>query len=423
MKLVRTFGRGAKAAAALIGALEQRGAVNTAKVEPVVRKILADVRKGGDAALVKYAVKFDGFAVAGKTGAGLLVSADEMRAAWEGTAPELQAAMMVARRNILAFAEAQLAKEWTISPVDGVKTGQIVRPLGSVGCYVPGGRYPLPSTLLMTVTPAQVAGVERIVVCSPKPAKETMAAAWLAGVTEFYRVGGAQAIAAMAYGTGTIGRVDKIVGPGNLFVTAAKTIVSSECGIDMPAGPTEIVVTSETGDAIGIAADLVAQAEHDPEALAILITANEALAQAVVAEVKVQAKNYVLAKQSLAAQGCVFVTATVQEAQELTNRLAPEHLTVDAAADLKWVRNAGSVFVGRYAPQSMGDYVSGPNHVLPTGRVGRVRGGLSVMDFVKVITVQEYTRKGLAKMGPHAIALAEAEGLKGHAESVRVKMR
>jgi len=167
----------------------------------------------------------------------------------------------------------------------------------------------------------------------------------------------------------------------------------------------------------------VAQAEHDPEALAILITANEALAQAVVAEVKVQAKNYVLAKQSLAAQGCVFVTATVQEAQELTNRLAPEHLTVDAAADLKWVRNAGSVFVGRYAPQSMGDYISGPNHVLPTGRVGRVRGGLSVMDFVKVITVQEYTRKGLAKMGPHAIALAEAEGLKGHAESVRVKMR
>lgn len=433
MKLVRTFGRGAKAAAALIEALEQRGAVNTAKVEPVVRKILADVRKGGDAALVKYAVKFDGLAVGGLGAAGeaasrLLVSAEEMRAAWEGTAPELQAAMMVARGNILAFAEAQLAKEWTISPVDGVKTGQIVRPLGSVGCYVPGGRYPLPSTLLMTVTPAQVAGVERIVVCSPNPAKETMAAAWLAGVTEFYRVGGAQAIAAMAYGTGSIGRVDKIVGPGNLFVTAAKTIVSSECGIDMPAGPTEIVVTSEAGDAVGIAADLVAQAEHDPEALAILITSNEALALAVVAEVKVQArglkaKGIAIAEQSLAAQGCVFVTATVREAQELTNRLAPEHLTVDAATDLKWIRSAGSVFVGRYAPQSMGDYVSGPNHVLPTGRVGRVRGGLSVMDFVKVITVQEYTRKGLAKMGPHAIALAEAEGLKGHAESVRVKMR
>src|SRR6202020_1030564 len=167
--------------------------------------------------------------------------------------------------NILAFAEAQLPKEWTFEPADGVKTGQIVRPLGSVGCYVPGGRYPLPSTLLMTVTPAQVAGVERIVVCSPKPAKETLAAAWLAGVTEFYRVGGAQAIAAMSYGTATVGRVNKIVGPGNLFVTAAKTMVSSICGIDMQAGPTEIVVTSEMAEAGGIAADLIAQAEHDPE--------------------------------------------------------------------------------------------------------------------------------------------------------------
>ncbi|MEO6981990.1 MAG: histidinol dehydrogenase [Edaphobacter sp.] len=419
MKLVRTFGRSKAAAAALVETLEQRGAANTAKVEPVVRGILAAVRKSGDAALRKYAAKFDGLT----KGQALLVSREEMRAAWEATAPELQAAMMVARGNILAFAEAQLPKEWTIAPAEGVKTGQIVRPLGSVGCYVPGGRYPLPSTLLMTVTPAQVAGVERIVVCSPKPARETMAAAWLAGVTEFYRVGGAQAIAAMAFGTETIGRVDKIVGPGNLFVTAAKTIVSTECGIDMPAGPTEIVVTSEAGDAAGIATDLVAQAEHDPEALAVLITSNEALAREVDAEVKTQAKHNAIAKRSLAAQGSIFVTATVAEARALTNRLAPEHLTVDAAADLKWVRNAGSVFVGEYSPQSMGDYVSGPNHVLPTGRVGRVRGGLSVADFVKVITVQEYTRKGLRKMGPHAIALAEAEGLVGHAESVRVRMR
>jgi histidinol dehydrogenase len=250
-----------------------------------------------------------------------------------------------------------------------------------------------------------------------------MAAAWMAGVTEFYRVGGAQAIAAMAYGTATIGRVDKIVGPGNLFVTAAKMMVSSECGIDMPAGPTEIVVASETGSAAGIAADLVAQAEHDPEALAVLITSNEALAKDVAATVKVQAQGNAIARQALAAHGCIFVTATVREAQELTNRLAPEHLTVDAAKDLKWVRNAGSVFVGEFTPQSMGDYVSGPNHVLPTGRVGRVRGGLSVMDFVKLITVQQYTRKGLRQMGPHAITMANAEGLSGHAESVRVRMR
>jgi histidinol dehydrogenase len=419
MKLIKTFGRNKAGAEALIQMLERRGAVSTARVEPVVRRILADVRRSGDRALRKYAAQFDELAKE----QALLVSREEMQAAWENTAPELQAAMMMARGNILAFAEAQLPQEWTIFPAAGVKTGQIVRPLGSVGCYVPGGRYPLPSTLLMTVTPAQVAGVERIVVCSPKPAKETMAAAWLAGVTEFYRVGGAQAIAAMAYGTETMVRVEKIVGPGNLYVTAAKVIVSGECGIDMPAGPTEIVVTSENGCPEGIAADLVAQAEHDPEALAVLITSKAELAKEVAAEVKAQAKNNVIAKQSLAAQGCIFVTDTVREAQKLTNRLAPEHLTVDTGADLKWVRNAGSVFVGEYAPQSMGDYVSGPNHVLPTGRVGRVRGGLSVTDFVKVITVQEYTRKGLRQIGPHAIALAEAEGLMGHAESVRVRMR
>lgn len=419
MKLLKTFGRGKATADALIETLEQRGSVSTTRVEPVVRRILADVRRGGDAALIRYATKFDGLT----KGQKLLVSREEMRAAWEATTPKLQAAMMVARGNILAFAEAQLPKEWMISPVTGVKTGQIVRPISSVGCYVPGGRYPLPSTLLMTVTPAQVAGVERIVVCSPKPAMETMAAAWLAGVTEFYRVGGAQAIAAMSYGTATVGRVDKIVGPGNLFVTAAKLLVSSECGIDMPAGPTEIVVTSKNGSADGIAADLVAQAEHDPEALAVLITSNEALAREVAGEVKRRARGNAIAKRSLAAQGCIFVTSTVREAEELTNRLAPEHLTVDAEADLKWVRNAGSVFVGDYSPQSMGDYVSGPNHVLPTGRVGRIRGGLSVMDFVKVITVQEYSHRGLAQMGPHAIALAEAEGLTAHADSVRTRMR
>jgi histidinol dehydrogenase len=423
MKLVRTFGRGKAAAQALIEALERRGSLNTSKVEKTVTTIVTDVRKRRDAGLRKYAAKFDAL----KPAVALLVSREEMKAAWEATAPELQTAMKVAQANIREFAERQKPSEWTLVVAAGVTAGQIVRPLESVGCYVPGGRYPLPSTLLMTVTPAQVAGVERIVVCSPKPARETLAAAWIAGVgaraPEFYRVGGAQAIAAMAYGTETIAPVHKIVGPGNLFVTAAKVMVSRDCGIDMPAGPTEVVVTSETGDAAGVAADLVAQAEHDPEALAVLITSNAALAEAVKAEVKARAKSNVIAKQSLAAQGCIFVTKSVAEARDLTNRLAPEHLTVDAAADLKWVKNAGSVFVGAYSPQSMGDYVSGPNHVLPTGRNGRVRGGLSVLDFVKVITVQEYTRKGLRAMGPHAIALAEAEGLIGHAQSVRVKMR
>jgi histidinol dehydrogenase len=422
MKVVRTFGRSAKTAEELIESLEQRGAVSTASVEPVVRKILAAVAKRGERAVIEYATKLDGLA----KNQPLLVSCEEMREAWESTAPKLQAAMQAAQANIRAFAEAQKASEWTISN-DGVKTGQIVRPLASVGCYVPGGRYPLPSTLLMTVTPAQVAGVARIVVCSPKPARETLAAAWLAGVTEFYRIGGAQAIAALAYGTiqngGSIAPVDKIVGPGNLFVTAAKMLVSHHCGIDMPAGPTEIVVTSETGKPADIAADLIAQAEHDPETLAVMITTNAELAAATATEVKLQVKKNPLAKQSIAARGCIFVTKTVAEARNLTNRLAPEHLTVDAPEDLKWVRNAGSVFVGPYSPQAMGDYVSGPNHVLPTGRVGRIRGGLSVMDFIKVITVQQYTRKGLNQLGPHAAALADAEGLAGHAASVRLRMQ
>ena len=419
MKLVKTFGRGRRQADAIIAALEQRGALNTSKVEKNVREIVRAVRSKGDRALLKYAEKFDGL----KQGAPLRVSADEMRAAWDATAPALREAMQLAQANIRAFAEAQKPVEWTRSAGDGVQVGQIVRPLESVGCYVPGGRYPLPSTLLMTVTPAQVAGVERIVVCSPKPARETLAAAHLAGVTEFYRVGGAQAIAALAYGTATIARVHKIVGPGNLFVTAAKIMVSSECGIDMPAGPTEIVVSTETGSPAGIAADLVAQAEHDPEALPIMITSNPKLADKVAAEVKRQAKSNEIAKQSIKAQGVIFVTETIAEVRDLTNRLAPEHLTVDTAADLDWVKNAGSVFVGDYSPQSMGDYISGPNHVLPTGRVGRVRGGLSVTDFLKVITVQEYTRDALRSVGPHVVALAEAEGLKGHAENVRVKMR
>jgi len=423
MKIVRTYGRGVKAAELLIQGLETRGAVSTAKVEPVVRAILAAVKKRGEKAVIEYTRKLDGLA----RGQQLRVTEDEMREAWLATDPKLKAAMKVAQANIRAFAQAQKAKEWTISPAEGVKTGQIVRALSSVACYVPGGRYPLPSTLLMTVTPAQVAGVERIVVCSPKPARETLAAAHLAGVTELYRIGGAQAIAAMAYGTeatgGTIARVDKIVGPGNLYVTAAKLLVATECGIDMPAGPTEIVVTSETGKPNDIAADLIAQAEHDPEALPLLVTSNPELATAVATEVKLQAKTNAIAKQSIAANGCIFVTADIAEAQNLTNRIAPEHLTVDTMADLKWVRNAGSVFVGAYSPQSMGDYVSGPNHVLPTGRVGRIRGGLSVMDFIKVITVQQYSRKGLGLLGPHAAALGDAEGLTAHAESVRARMR
>jgi histidinol dehydrogenase len=419
MKILKTFGDSASSTEAAIRQLEQRGAVNTAKVDAVVQEILGAVRDRGDTAVRDFAAKFDGLT----DDQPLLVSHEEMRTAWDSISEELKAAMRVAQANIRSFAEKQLPHAWSFRPTEGMEVGQIVRPLGSVGCYVPGGRYPLPSTLLMTTTPAQVAGVQRVVVCSPKPARETMAAAYLADVTEFYRIGGAQAIAALAFGTPTIAPVDKIVGPGNLYVTAAKIGVSQHTGIDMPAGPTEIVVTSEGGDATGIAADLVAQAEHDPEALAVFITSNVDLAEEVVLEVKRQSQANTVAQQSLAAQGFAFVTKTVEDARDLTNRLAPEHLTVDASSDLRWVKNAGSVFIGHHTPQSMGDYISGPNHVLPTGRNGRVRGGLSVLDFVKIITIQQYTLDALREVGPHTIALAEAEGLTGHAESVRVRMR
>jgi histidinol dehydrogenase len=274
----------------------------------------------------------------------------------------------------------------------------------------------------MTAIPAQVSGVARVVVVSPKPAPETLAAAHLLGVTEFYRLGGAHAIAALAYGTVTLPRVDKIVGPGNLFVTAAKRLVAFDCAIDMLAGPTEIVITSEQGSPAEIAADLVAQAEHDPEALAILITTRANLAREVVTEARLRSRNNPIARQALERNGLALIAASLEEARSITNRLAPEHLTVDAPSDLDWVQNAGSVFIGRWSAQPMGDYISGPNHTLPTGGMARVRGGLSVNDFVKLITVQQYSAQALRSLGSKAALLAEAEGLSGHAEAIRTRL-
>jgi histidinol dehydrogenase len=274
----------------------------------------------------------------------------------------------------------------------------------------------------MTTIPAQVAGVQRIVVVSPKPAPETLAAAHMLGITEFYRLGGAHAIAALAYGTPSVPSVAKIVGPGNLFVTAAKRLVAFDCSIDMLAGPTEIVVTSELGSPADIASDLVAQAEHDPEALAIFITTRTDLAKEVIAEAARRSRDNPVAREALDRNGLVIIASTVDEAHQITNRLAPEHLTVDAASDLVWVQNAGSVFVGRWSAQPMGDYISGPNHTLPTGGMARVRGGLSVNDFVKLITVQQYTAKGIRFLGKPAALLAEAEGLIGHAEAIRTRL-
>jgi histidinol dehydrogenase len=419
MKTIRTKGRGAQQTAEILAALEQRGGAALDAVLPAVKRIVADVRKRGDRALLRYAAEFDGLTDA----ANLRIMPDEMAAAWEAITPAMREALTIAADQIRAFAVSQLPASWSESPVPGLTTGQLVRPLGAVGCYVPSGRHPLPSTLLMTVIPAQVAGVGRIAVVSPKPAPETLAAAHLLGITEFYRLGGAHAVAALAYGTATLPRVDKIVGPGNLYVTAAKRLVAFDCAIDMLAGPTEIVVTSESGNSADIASDLVAQAEHDPEALAIFITTRTDLAKEVVADAEFRSRLNPIARQALNRNGLVIIASSPDEAHSITNRLAPEHLTVDAASDLNWVQNSGSVFVGRWSAQPMGDYISGPNHTLPTGGMARVRGGLSVNDFVKLITVQQYNAQAMRALGPHAALLAEAEGLTGHAEAIRTRLK
>jgi histidinol dehydrogenase len=419
MKLIRTKGRGAQQSAELITALEQRGGAALDDVLPTVQRIVKDVRKKGDRALLRYAAEFDG--LAGMD--ALRVTTDEMAAAWKAISPAMQHALTTAADQIRTFAVAQLPASWSDESIPGLMTGQLVRPIGAVGCYVPSGRHPLPSTLLMTAIPAQVAGVPRIVAVSPKPALETLAAAHLLGITEFYRLGGAQSIAALAYGTAAIPSVDKIVGPGNLYVTAAKRLVAFDCAIDMIAGPTEIVVASERGNVADIASDLVAQAEHDPGALAIFVTTSADLAKAVIAEVKLRSANNAIARAALDRNGIVILASSVEEARSITNRLAAEHLTVDAASDLDWVQNAGSVFIGRWSAQPMGDYISGPNHTLPTGGMARVRGGLSVNDFVKLITVQQYSAQAMRVLGPPAALLAEAEGLVGHAEAIRVRLK
>jgi histidinol dehydrogenase len=298
--------------------------------------------------------------------------------------------------------------------------GQVVRPLDSVGCYVPGGSHPLVSTLLMTVIPAQTAGVPNIRVASPNPRPEVLAAAHRLGVAEVYRVGGAHAIAAMAYGTESIPRVDKIVGPGNQFVTVAKKLVAFDCSIDFLAGPTEVIILSNRGHSAFIAADLVAQAEHDPASVPVFITSSKRLAKEVRTKLTEMIANNQTAAESAQRNGAILLAESQRTAIEWANRIAPEHITVEREV-LPLVQNAGSIFVGDYSAQAAGDYASGPNHVLPTAGVARYRGGLTVMDFTKIITVQNVSQKGLRTIGKTVIDLAETEGLIAHADSIRIR--
>ena len=399
-----------------VRALEQRGAADLAVVEPAVRRIVNDVRRNGDRAVRRYAARWENL---GKDET-LPVPEADLQQAWERTPVELRDAITQAAANIRRYCDWQKPEEWQRDIHPGVHVGQLIRPLESVGCYVPGGRYPLPSTLLMTVIAAQVAGVRQIRVASPRPAEITLAAAGFLGVHDFYRVGGAHAIAALAYGTETISRVHKIVGPGNKYVTAAKKLVAFDCAIEFLAGPTEAVFISDNGDPEYLAADLVAQAEHDPDALCVLITPSRELAKKVQKEVRTRTRANPIARQSLSRRGAILLVASFVEAIETSNRIAPEHLTLPAAL-APAVRNAGSVFLDEFSPQAAGDYVSGPNHVLPTGGMARVRGGLSVLDFVRVIACQRISNEGIRRIGPAGVVLAEAEGLHGHAESLRVR--
>jgi histidinol dehydrogenase len=385
-------------------------------VQRRVARIVDRVRREGDRALLAYARALDGLDGSIEIGRGEL----QQRASQVDSS--VRQAIALAARHIRRVAEKQRPRAWTISPASGVSIEQRVLPLDRVGCYVPGGRYPLPSSLLMTAIPARVAGVAEVIAVCPKPDATVMYAALEAGVDRMFRVGGAHAIAALAYGTRALPRVDRIVGPGNAYVAAAKALVSTDCAIDFFAGPSEIAVLSTTGRPAWIAADLIAQAEHDPEARAILITPNRRLAKAVQREVKKQLPATGPAARALSACGGIIVSRSLDEAVDLCQRLAPEHLVCDSDAIASRLTRAGTVFVGDFSAQASGDYVTGSNHVLPTSGAAAARGGLNTADFVRVATVQRVTKRGLESIAPAAMALAEAEGLSAHAASLRIRV-
>jgi histidinol dehydrogenase len=381
-----------------------------------VRAIVESVRTGGDRALARCARRFDG------TTGPLEVSADEMREQAARVEPAVGRAIAQAARNIARVAFRQIPRHFDLEMAPGVTVEQRVEPLASVGCYVPGGRFPLPSSLLMTAVPARVAGVRDVIVVCPRPEPAVMAAALEAGVTRMFRMGGAHAVAALAYGTKTVPRVDKIVGPGNRYVAAAKAMVAGACAIDFYAGPTEIVIVAGGGRPAWIAADLVAQAEHDPDARSIFITWNRRLAHQVAALAARRAVGRPIVMQSLRAHGAIVVARDEDEAMTLANRFGPEHLVVDREGLVRRPVTAGAVFVGPYTAQAAGDYATGSNHVLPTSGAARFRGGLGAADFVRVMSVQRLTRAGLARLASTIVPLARAEGLDAHAESIEIRL-
>ena len=393
------------------------------EAERVTAGIIADVRKRGDVALAAWAKKLDGIEL---TRAGTWISQREINAARKQVSAEFISAVRHAAKNIQCVAEKQLPRGWSLAVEAGVTISQLVRPIESIGCYIPGGRFALVSTLLMTVVPAQVAGVKLIAVVCPRPNPELLAAASLLGIPRIARIGGAQAVAALAYGTKNISRVDKIFGPGNRFVTAAKQLVSSDCAIDLPAGPTEAIVLAARGNPKWIAADLLAQAEHAPDAGSFLVTPSLKLARAVQQEVKSQLAKLPAdnpAHASMRRTGALLLAPSIEAACDFSNRFAPEHLSLPSNAEalLRKIKAAGTIFLGPWGAQPLGDYISGSNHVLPTGGWARMRGGLSAADFVKCISVQTIARSGFKRLASDAVTLARAEGLLAHANAIEVR--
>jgi histidinol dehydrogenase len=407
-----------------------RGKSDISSIESSVRKIIADVREQGDKALLRYTEKFDKIKLPASK---LKIDKREIKEAYKKLKENQITALRRAADNIASFHTKQLRDKWTMQTAEGVTLGQVTRPLASVGVYVPGGKAAYPSSVLMCAIPANVAGVEKIIVCSP-PGKSgdvnpaLLVAADIAGVSAVYRVGGAQAIASMAYGTGTVPKVDKIVGPGNVFVTAAKLEISKDVAIDNPAGPSEVlIIADETGNASFIASDLLAQAEHDPQAWAILLTSSEALASAVKEQVYRQMKNLSRAEiitSSIKKRGLIVTVNNLEEAIEYTNLIAPEHLQIQTKKPtevLGKIQNAGAIFLGRYSPVAFGDYSSGLNHVLPTAGYAKIYSGLSSLDFVKTMNFLQCSKEGYRNLKETTVTIAEMEGFDAHARSVTIR--
>ncbi len=407
-----------------------RGETATEEVAATVREVVEKVRKEGDPAVLEFTEKFDRVSLTLKD---LRVTPEEIKDAYTRVEPKKVEALKLAARNIRAFHEKQKTSSWVSQEADGVILGQLARPIRSAGVYVPGGKACYPSSVLMNVIPAKVAGVEQLVMCSPVPGgvlnPYILVAADIAGISEIYKIGGAQAVAAMAYGTATVPKVDKIVGPGNIYVATAKRYVFGQVDIDMIAGPSEILVIADaSADPTFVAADLLSQAEHDELASAILVTTSRELAEQVDAEVDRQMATLIrkeIARKAIDRFGAIVLVENLQEAADVSNSIAPEHLELSVEKPfelLALIKNAGAIFLGHYTPESVGDYIAGPNHVLPTGGTARFFSPLSTDSFMKKSSLIFYTKEGLDKVGEAVMQIADVEGLEAHGNTIRVRM-